>query len=49
VNYAGSGGAVVALPAADRETDLIEAFTDAGWAARRIRVAAVDEPNVARG
>jgi glucuronokinase len=49
VNYAGSGGAVVALPAADRETDLIQAFTAAGWAARRMRVAAGDEPNVARG
>jgi glucuronokinase len=48
VNYAGSGGAVVALPGAGRETDLIHAFSDAGWAARRIRVAAPGEPNVGR-
>jgi glucuronokinase len=47
-NYAGSGGAVVAMPAAGRGEDLIQAFTDAGWAARWVRVAAGGEPNLAR-
>jgi glucuronokinase len=48
VNYAGSGGAVVALPPPGREQDLIQAFTGGGWAARRVRIAAADEPNLAR-